>query len=628
MRLFAVFVVLVPLLVVGFVVGIVIGAAATQDSVAGPDDVQRRFDEAAALQAADRETALRRFLPLREADGIVEEALAASPPQPEFANYATPEAKTERAALIGAAAKDFAAFCKGREPRECLLAEAEELMATVPESDDEKWEAIGPSKTGMEIAVVLTKAGQFDDALRIGNAIGDGRELRVTLTFIAVQLAKDGQIERAGEVASEWDQSTGVSESLIWVAEKLIDPRYLDIVNDIDVDTAAKVLSQSVEFAELIVGERERGQTLAAVGELYLEIGKVDAAKALIDQIVDPHWRGYLKVFVAHRLAKDGDFAAAERLAALVDEDDVKRGEAFRSIAVELAKAGDPAEARRVAEQIEDQTGRAAALDLVEQTLSEAESGAVDFAQIEAEARGQEDASKRILALGGLAGALIEADKTEAGEAIAAEVMARDGDRWLMATEGDHWVIAGALEGVSRAFRDTGQREAALRYLLHAEAAALAEEDFDDRSRQLLSVAEELIRIGALAEAERVAAAIEDASDRHFATVYLGEALAVAGQFAKAKRIAALIPEIEGAKELHALGLAEVTEALAEAGDFAGAEAIADSIPEQDQQRKAFTTILKTLVADGQLVEAERISRRVEDGAWRAVALAALASRS
>ncbi|NJN37349.1 MAG: hypothetical protein HC794_10295 [Nitrospiraceae bacterium] len=345
-------------------------------------------------------------------------------------------------------------------------------------------------------------------------------------------------------------------------------------------DTAAKVLSQAVESAELIVDERERGQTLAAVGEVYLEIGKIDEAEALIDQIVDPHWRGYLKVFVADRLAKDGDFAAAERLAALVDEDDVQRGEAFRSIALELAKAGDPAEARRVAERIEDQTGRAAVLEVVEQTPSEAESAVVDFAQIEAEARGQEDASKRIMALGRLAGALIEAGKTEAGEAIAAEVMARDGNSWLMATEGDHWVIAGALEGVSRAFRDTGQREAAFRYLLHAEAAALAEEDFDDRSRQLLSVAEELIRIGALAEAERVAAGIEDASDRHFATVYLGEAFAGAGQFAKAKRIAALIPEVEGAKELHALGLAKVTEALAEPGDFAGAEAIADRIPD------------------------------------------------
>ncbi|NJN37350.1 MAG: hypothetical protein HC794_10300 [Nitrospiraceae bacterium] len=201
MRLFAVFVVLVPLLVVGLVVGIVIGADATQDSVAGPNDVQRQLDQAATLHAADRETALRRFLLLREADGIVEEALAASPPQPEFATFATPEAKTERAALIGAAAKDFAAFCEGREPRECLLAEAEELMATAPESDDERWEAIGPSKTGREIAVVLTKAGQFDDAFRIGNAIGDGRERESILTFIAVQLVKDGQILRAGEVA-------------------------------------------------------------------------------------------------------------------------------------------------------------------------------------------------------------------------------------------------------------------------------------------------------------------------------------------------------------------------------------------------------------------------------------------
>jgi hypothetical protein len=50
MRLFAVFVVLVPLLVVGLVVGIVVGSAVTQDSALGPNDVQRRLEEAATLQ--------------------------------------------------------------------------------------------------------------------------------------------------------------------------------------------------------------------------------------------------------------------------------------------------------------------------------------------------------------------------------------------------------------------------------------------------------------------------------------------------------------------------------------------------------------------------------------------------
>lgn len=619
MRLFAVFVVLVPLLVVGLMVGIVIGAAATQDSVAGPDDVQRQLDEAATLKAADRETTLRRFLLLHEAEGIVSKALAANPPRQEFAPFATPEAKAERSALIGAAAIDFATFCEGRAPRECLLAEAEALMASAPESADGKPEGIGPSETALKVATLLATAGQFDDALRIGRGISGGRELRLALTFIAVRLAKDGQIERAGDVAHDLNQTTVAAESLTWVAESLIDPRHSDILQESDVETASKVLSQAVDAAGRIVDAGERGRTLASVGALYLEIGKIDKAEALIDQITDPKWRGYMKVFLAQRLAQGGDFPSAERLAALVDEDDVQRAEAFRSIAVALAKAGEPAEARRLAGRIGDEAQRSAGLNAVERTLSEALSSAVDFARLEADARRMDDPGKRILALGRLAGSQIAAGEIEAGRAIAAE---------LGVAEGDHWQIAAALRSVAEAFRDIGQREAALRYLLHAEAAAQKEKDLDDRSRALLAVTAGLIGIGAHAEAERVAAGLEDASDRHYATVSLAEALVGVGKFEKAKRLAALILENDGAKALQGRGLGAVSEALAKAADFAGAEALADRIAGQDQQGKAFARIAIALVEDGQLVEAERVLRRVGDGAWRAVALAALASRS
>lgn len=578
-------------------------------------EVQRKLDAAAAVVPDSREAALRRFLLLREAETIVEKVLSAGPPTPGNAAVVTPEAMAERAGLRDAAAKDFAQFCEGREPRQCLLAEAEALLAEAPEVDTEaeRAGAIGPSRAGRKIAVSLARAWRFDEGLSVAKGIADANRRNRAVRDIVIHLARDKQFGRATHALGELDQIWLVSEALTEIMNGMI---AAGAGSDIE-----SAMSNAVYFATQAGDESSRGQALAFVGMIYLDLGNIAGAEALFDRIEDDFWRDTLKNWVARRLAENGDFEFAELRAASV-EDEWEAAEAFQAVAVELAKAGQLAEARRVAGRIEGLVSQTRAIGTVALALSEEErAGAAEMlAEAEALARGIGDANDRTDSLGEVAEALVRTGDSPAAVAIAAELEA-------MGTDPSE--ISWALQGIAEDLRYVGLRDASVVYALRAERLALKIEDVEGRSGRLLSLARLLLNAAAYVEAEEVAARIEDANDRVFALKDLGVALARSGKGkpdarAEVLRIAAVIGEIDGAKYWRGDGLKDVAQALAVAGDVAGAEAVAGGIAEPMRRNEALAGSAVALAEGGQFVEAERIARRIEDAAWRAVGLGAV----
>jgi tetratricopeptide (TPR) repeat protein len=597
-----------------------LGLLATQAVAEVREEVRILMAEAASMKPADFPTAMRQYLLLREADALVERALAAGPPVKELAPLIKAEAIENRAGRIKAAAARVGGFCEGRGPRDCLLEEAEALMAKPPEVDRDAEDegAIGASGAGRRIAVFLAKAGLFDEGLRVARGIGDPDHRNRAVRDIVILLAKDRQFEKALETARETvphpHQIMRISQALNAILGHFVAGAHPSAEGR---EAALESMSRAAALAGRIGDEFGRSEALARLSWLYLDLGEIDRAEALMAKIDDDHWRGVVKVSVARRLAEDRAFAAAERRAATVDEDADLRAEAFQTVAVELAKTGQLAEARRVAGRIDGPVDHVVALGAVAQALGEAQQAAEVFAEAEGLARGIEDRADRGDALGKLAWALIRAGESPAGEAIAAE---------LRAMEVDPARTARALQRIADALQDTGQREAALRYALQAEGPALKIADPEERSDWYLEIARLLIRLGAHADAERVAAGIENATRRAFALKDLGVALAKSGHFAEATRIAALIGEIEGAEKWRGSEIAWVAEALAAAGDVAGAEAVADSIVEPIRRNEARAEVALALVEGGRLVEAERIAQGIEDAGWRSVALASIAA--
>jgi tetratricopeptide (TPR) repeat protein len=590
-------------------------------------EVRRRIDAAGVLVPDTRETALERVLLLREAEGIVEDVLSSGPPKREDLPLVSPEARAERAALRDAAAKDFALFCEGREPGECLLAEAEALLAEAPEvdRDAEREGAIGPSEAERQIAILLVKAGHFEDAARIAARIADPRDqARAIRDVVLTHLWREGpspakRLEDVDEVILKIRRDPAIIAELVTeIASWLIEQG--------DTELALEILKDAEDFAGFIGNERRRGQALAFIAAEYMELGESDRARALVDQIEDEFWQAAGKKIVAVLLAEAGDFAGAEQVAASIEESEVEQQvEAYASLAESLAAAGQLEEALNVAGRIGKPSHRAAVLGVIAVGLTEAsgERAAEVFAEAEALARGIEGVDERVATLATVAMALIKA-----GNAAAAEDLALT----LPTMGAGPQRLSAALEGIAEAHRGAEQGDAALRYAMEAADVVREIDEPEDRSEQGLDLARLLIGLGAYAEAEQVATGIDEPSSRVFALKDLAVALVRSGadqpgRKEDVRRIVALIKGIEGTEEWRGSGLLQVAEALAEAGDVAEAEAAADGIVEPVRRNAAIAGDVISLADGGQLVEAWRIAGQVDDPAWRAVAMVAVAAR-
>jgi hypothetical protein len=587
-------------------------------------EVQRRIDVAGALPSDTREAALERVLLLREAEGIADDVLSAGPPKREDWPLVSPEARAVRAALRDAAAKDFTPFCEGREPGECLVADVEALLAEVPEvaREAKREGAIGPSGAERKIAILLAETGHYQKAADIAEGIADPfDQARTIRDVVMTHLRRDGpraakRLEDVDELIAKISRNPAIIAELAtgiaaWLAEQG------------DSEGSVEILTRAEQFAALVGDEGGKGEALAFVGRLYLDLDEIDDAEALIEQIDDDLWRDALKDWIARWNAERGDFAVAERRAESI-EDPGERAESLRAVAVEMAKAGELSEAQRVAGRPKDPYYRVVALLAVAVALVEAgREGAVEvFAEAEALARGIEDVEDRVVALGEVAGSQIKAGNSPAAEDLAVELAA------MGATPRR---ISYVLEHIAKSFQDSGQGDAALRYTLQAADHARVE-DLEDRSEPRLPLSRLLISLGAYAEAEQLGIEIDEPSSRVFALKDLAVALVRSaadqpGRKDDVRRIVALIKRIEGAEEWRGDGLMEVAEALAEVGDVAEAEAVVSGIVEPVRRNEAMAGVATALANGGQLVEAWRIAGQVADPAWRAVAQAAVAAQ-
>jgi hypothetical protein len=184
-----------------------------------------------------------------------------------------------------------------------------------------------------------------------------------------------------------------------------------------------------------------------------------------------------------------------------------------------------------------------------------------------------------------------------------------------------------AFSVIAAALTDTGEDEAASRMFDAAEGQADLIEDTSERDVILLMLAEERVRVGQYAEAERAVARIEGSFSRLIALEKIGAALATAGELAEALRIAEIIAALEEQVALPDSWLVGVAKAVAATGEVAGAEAVVGMVVNSLRRYEALAEVAIGLLEAGRLVDALRIAQKVEDPAWRAVALAAVAAR-
>lgn len=532
---------------------LILGLMAVPGAADVGGDVQRKLDAAAAVDPVTREAALQRVLLLHEAEGVVGQVLAAGPPRPDLAILVTPEAVAARAALRDAASAGFAPFCEGREPGECLSAEAEALLARAPEVDREaeREGAIGPSEAGRKIAVTLTEVGHFEAASKIVAEIADPfHKYRGIRDVVLLHLERNGQ-DPAKRLADVVDLISKFRDPAILAELAMEIADWLAMHGDRE--GAFEILARAEGFAALVGERRKTGKLQAFVAVKYAELGEPDRAKTLLNQIEDSWWRESGHNIVAVILAELGDFGRAEEFAAAIDDAEHEmRDETYGMLVHFLVEAEEFDEARRIADRI---------------------------------AKG----SYRLAALAEIAAIQVKDDQARVPVNIGEE------------------------------------HELALRM---AEGRAALIKDPEEQSESLLQIARSYIDLAKYDDAERVAAKIGEPRDRVHALKDLGVALArgANGQpvvRADVLRLSGIIMEIDGAETSRGAGLMQVAQALADGGDATGAEAVADGIVEPIRRNEALGEVAIGLAEAGQLVEALRIAERVEDPAWRAVALVA-----
>jgi tetratricopeptide (TPR) repeat protein len=587
-------------------------------------EVQRRVDAAGALPSDTLEAALERVLLLREAEGIVEDVLSAGPPKREDWPLVSQEARAERATLRDAAAKDFAPFCEGREPRECLLAEAEALLAEAPELDNRtKWGGnVGQAAARSKSAVLLAEAGHFAEAEQMAVRIGPSFDRNVALGEVALLLARDGQVLRAFTLLEAVDEPDQLINAIFDLIRPPLAPDVGAVIPDGPDERLAALaaVKRAAELSSSLMDTEQRDRGWFDAAALYLRLADTQAATALIDQIDD----GWLNPVWLNQLAfsriKAGEFAEAERLAETIAEANPDWALPYSNLTDGLAAAGQHTEARRVVGLLKTPEAQAIGLLSVARAIAPFDAGvsAECLAEAEVLAAGIADPEGRVSTLGWVGEALAESGAGDRAEALA-ERLANEG--------AGPDTTSLALRVIASALRDAGKMEVASRLFDAAEGQAGLVEGEWDRDFLLHELAVARIEAGQYAEAERAAAGIAGSFNRLSALKEVAVAQAVAGEHAEALRIAGAIGAIEVQEALQESRLVEVAKALALAGDVTGAEAVADGIVEPVRRSEAMAGVAIALAEGGQLVEAWRISGLVEDAAWRAVAVAAVAAR-
>lgn len=501
-------------------------------------DVQRKLDAAAAIQPDSREAALERVLLLHEAEAVIGAALAAGPPVPQDAPLVTPEAMAERAALRDAAAKDFAPFCEGREPGECLLAEAEALLAEAPEvdRDAEREGAIGPSEAGRKIALMVTEFGSFEAAAKIVSEIADPfHRYRAIRDVAPLHLERDGQ-EPAKRLAEVGELTKTIRDPAIVADLAIAIAGWLALHGERE--ASFEVLKRAEGFAALVGDRRETGKLQAFVAVKYAELGEPDRAKALLNQIEDLWWRASGHNMVAIILADLRDFGRAEEFAAAIDDAEHEmRDETYGVLARFLAEAERFDEARRIADRIAKGSYRLAALaevaairvkgDQARVPVNIGEGPELALRMAEGRAAFIKDPEEHSESLLQIARSYIDFAQYDEAERVAAKI-------------GDPRDRVRALKDLGVALARGANSQPGLRADVLRLSRMISEIDGAETSRGtgLMQVAQALADGGDAAGAEAVADGIVEPVRRHEALGEVAIGLAEAGRLVEALRIA------------------------------------------------------------------------------------------
>jgi tetratricopeptide (TPR) repeat protein len=536
-----------------------------------------------------------------------------APASPALAEDATPSDLSAGQSVV---------TCDDKAASECLLAEVHALLLSAPEVDRkaERWGATGPSEAGRQIAILLAKAGHFEEAAKIAEAIADpNAQARAIRDVVLVHLRTEGpdpakRLEDVHTVISKISSHPAIAAELateiaIWLAEQG------------DKDGALEIFAKAEQVAAYIGDEGQKGRALAFITSEYMELGEVDRAKGLIDQIEDEFWRAAGLRIISTLLAEAGDFAGAEAVVASIDDEEKEeRNKAYVRLAESLANAGQLDEAQRIIGRIADETdqGKARAKFAAALAKGDQATAGVDFATAQALALELGDPEDQAKAFAALALRLVAIGQFDDVEALAAR---------LVKTDASASTISSGLENIAQSLWEAGQKAAATRHIKEAERFAALIEDPEDKADRFREIAKLYIAFGQYAEAERVAVGIEDVTHRVFALTDPGVALAGDGQIAEMTRLVSVIGAVDGAENWRGDGLAQIAKALAAEGEVATAEAVAEGIVEPSWRANAMADVVAALAEGGQLFAAERIARQIEDPAWRAVALAAVACR-
>lgn len=542
---------------------------------------------------------------------------------------------------------------------DALMAEVEADLAKAPEvdRDAEYYGAIGPSEAGWKIADRLAEAGYFERATKISEGIAvPGYQARAIREVVLAHLEREDldpvkRLEDAKEVLAKIPKVAAIVAELLtelagWVAlhgEK---------------ETALETFALAEGWAALVDDTNQKGKLVFFIVISYLELDETERARALADQIEDKFWRAGGQKSVALSLAKAGDFAGAEELAATIDDEEVAdRDEAYAWLVEYLTTAGQWDEARRVIDRIDKGANQVRVLAevITKQAEGDEAKTKVDFSEAKVLASGFVDPLERAQALFALVEVYLKAGQFDEAEATALGIVDPDRKAQAFAALTLYLVEAGRFDDaeafavrlisnganarlvtrhlldVAKSFWESDQKTLAIFYLAEAERISAlivpTESRSDDETADRLAyVAEIYIEFGKVSEAERVATGIQDPTQRIFAFTDVAVAHAKDGQIAEVLRQVAEIAEIQESLFLRGKGLADIAKALAVTGEIAAAEAVVEAIVEPSLRAEALGEITITLADRGHLSEAERIARRIEDPAWRAVALGAVAA--
>jgi hypothetical protein len=566
--------------------------AVSAASAEGVDEGRALMVRAAEVAVVDQASAMERFLLLREAEGLVDAGALA--------------------VRLEAAARDVARYCEGREPRLCLLGQAEALGALAMQGDPVYGDAVATRDEVLEaLALALVEVGELDRGKAVLAGIKDPwAKGRAEARAVSVLAARDDFVA-ALEIVAGITGSEHQLDALLAVSTHLARAERPSEAEE------ALVLADRLAH-QFPKGTERRAGALALVALGYVELGEERSARRIGLKVEDAYWQAAILRALAVRRAEAGLLEeAVVTLGEITDR--VEISEAWLGVVEGLVAAGKLGEAETLAVQIDRAGDRAIALSAVaagyialgdpasERLLAEAEAAAL--AEAKPWRRLQGLRSVALARVGGAPGFVAEVERIAA---------------LIVGIAGEERAIADALGEIGVALAKAGELAAAGRQFQGAEAAASRIGEPRELGEAFGELARDLASVGLVAEAERVALTLAEPKPRLRALRLAAVEAAKAGRGADVLRLAGLI-RASGVDQAEVLETLErLARLLAEAGVFREAEEIAAGIEDALWRDKALSSVANAGAQSGGYVEAERVRRQIVDPGWQAMAAVSL----